>query len=139
MHMQTSVYIAGSVVDVASQHEAALYRAVAELAESRGHSAAVPVREGQLDAMAARDFAEEITSRIAAAEYVVTILTGADPSPPVEAALASMLGKSQIIVSPGAQAPRILAGLRGVVRVVDSEDPEAVRGAVRDLLESLPA
>jgi hypothetical protein len=139
VHMERSVYVAGAVLDVASRHEATIYRTIVELAETRGLTAAVSVRDHYLDAMTARDFAEEITSRIAAAEYVVTIVTGTDPSPPVEAALASGLGKSQIIVSPGGQAPRILAGLRGVRAVVNSDDPSAVRVAVRDLFEGLPA
>jgi hypothetical protein len=89
--MPIEVYIAGPVLDRADPSERGLYGAIVSVVEASGRAAVPPKREQQLDQRPAREFVEEIMSRIRSSEYAVTVLSARDQSPPVEAAVASAL------------------------------------------------
>ena len=133
--MPRSVFVAGPVLDPATEAAPEIYYALDEEAHRRGWSMSLPVREYEIDGLHPREFTEAITDRIGDAQCVVTVLSPHDQSAPVEATIASYLGKEQgVVVVDGARTPRILAGLPGVVEVVGAEDHEAVFSLVDRLL-----
>jgi hypothetical protein len=135
--MPGRVYVAGPVWDPAGYKSApAIYADLDREAALRGWSVSLPERERELDELQGSDFTKAITDRIDDAQCVVTVLSPDDQSAPVEATIASYIGKEQgVVVVEGARAPRVLAGLPGVVQVVDAEDEEAVSRLVERLVE----
>jgi hypothetical protein len=94
---------------------------------SRGTTIALPLGQREIDQLQPSNFARVIAEHIRDCEWVVTVVSSEDQSPPVEAAMASYLAKPQILVGDRARVPRILAGLPEVQQVLSGQDLDAVR------------
>lgn len=131
--MARQMYVAGPVFEWGSgRHK--IFEAVTEEAARLGSKVVLPVRDEYVDQLEPTRFTEHIVSEIEEADGVVTILAAGDQSVPVESAIAAMKGKRQIIVAEdGHKAPRILAGLPGVVDVVRFDDHEALAAGMSRL------
>ncbi len=135
--MAEYVYVAGPVVTPATGPPPALYTDIAREFERFGIEVALPVRHDDLDSLEPAEFTREIRTRIKHAHSVVTVLEAGDQSVPVEATLASELGKGQIVVAVDGKVPipRLVAGLRGVRVVADSLDRALLRSSIGDLID----
>ncbi len=124
------VYVAGPVIP-RDKGVLALYREIeAAVVDSRAKPD-LPFSDPFLERAPSAEFFKAISARIRGSGAVITVMTAGDVSVPVEAAVASLSGKRQLIITRGpAYVPRILSGMPGVERVVLSEK-EDVGEAVR--------
>jgi nucleoside 2-deoxyribosyltransferase len=128
--MNGRTYVAGPVFDREGRVPP-VYEAIRERLAATGTEADFPLRDWELDRAEPREFVEAIRNRIERADTVITVLAPGDQSAPVESTMAAFLGKRQIIVSDGAEVPRMLRGLEGVAAVASND--EELSAALDDL------
>ena len=101
--------------------------------------ATLPYSELELEKAEPAAFFEVVQERVGRSDIVVTVFTGGDVSAGVEAGLAAMLGKKQLIVTDDPRRlPRLLRGLPGAKVLNETEGQrifEEVRSFLRDNLE----
>ena len=125
-----AVYVSGPVMrstpewDLAPWVQGAYERLQAAL-HARGAEAQMPRAEADLEAKAPRDFFHAIKKRVTAAQAFVGVVGEGDMSSAIEASMAAVAGKKLLlVVEDGGSLPRLLAGLPGVVGVMEASDLE---------------
>jgi hypothetical protein len=136
-----AVYVSGPVMRAAPEWDLApwvqeAYQALQGTLRAWGAEAQLPRAESGLERQPPREFFHAIKKRVTSAQAFVGVVGEGDMSTAVEAAMAAVAGKKLLlVVEDGAQVPRLLAGLPGMVGVIEASDlPAALDGRMAALL-----
>ncbi len=111
------------------------YSAIAQAARDIGSDTTLPYSEPELERAEPAAFFEVVRGRVGRCDIVVTVFTGADVSAGVEAGMAAMLGKKQLIITDDPRRlPRLLKGLPGA-NVLHETDGQRIFDEVRSFLK----
>ena len=75
------------------------YRAIVQAARKLDSDTILPYSEPDLELASPATFFESVRDRVGRSDLVVTIFTGGDVSAAVEAGVAAMIGKKQMIIT----------------------------------------
>ncbi|MBI4532102.1 MAG: hypothetical protein HY709_11355 [Candidatus Latescibacteria bacterium] len=130
--MMGTIYVAGPVIrpGLANRRFRSVFHDVVTAADATGEKVVLPELDRSLDRLKPPDFVKLISDRIASADGVLTVLTEGDQSAPVEATLAAICQKPQLVLAKNTKrVPRMIRGLPFVVDVVKFGDrPKLVQG-----------
>jgi len=111
------------------------YEGIAMASNEVGFDLVLPHSEAQLEGAKPALFCNVIQERLNKCTLAVIVFTAGDVSAAVEAAMASMMEKRQLILADDfKQLPRLLLGLPGV-RAVHGGDPAQILHEVRSFLK----
>jgi hypothetical protein len=98
----------------------------------------LPRWDRELDALKPDSFNDAIRGRIRSADAVITFLFADDQSAAVEAAMAALAEKPQLIVARDKRSvPRIIAGLPSLVGIVKFEAGPQFQSAIAQFFDGL--
>lgn len=123
-----AVYVSGPVMRSAPEWDLApwvqeAYETLQAALKARGAEAQLPRAETDLERKAPREFFHAIKKRVTGAQAFVGVVGEGDMSTAIEASMAAVAGKKLLlVVEDGAEVPRLLAGLPGMVGVIEFSD-----------------
>lgn len=134
-----TVHIAGPVVGRGTAVRSWVgdaYRDIMASSRDLNIGATLPEATAELELAEPDDFVEWNRRKIESSDIVITVFAHGDVSAGVEAGMAALLGKQQLIVAEDvARLPRMLRGLPGIVGVLSVEDRRALRDGIRSFMQ----
>jgi nucleoside 2-deoxyribosyltransferase len=135
-----TVHIAGPVVGRRTPVKGWVAHAYQEIMQSSRDlnlEAMLPEAKPELEAAEPDAFVEWNRQKIDSSDIVITVFAHDDVSAGVEAGMAALLGKQQLIVAEDvSRVPRMLRGLPGIVGVLPAGDRRALSQGIRSFMRT---